>query len=174
MPYTPRHQDIGITLANYEEDKLALKSDAATRAYGSIINELSCRKWFEKFENFPDTLPREVRTFFYVLYTDNEVNNGGFSQYFGNGYGRYAADAVRAFNEIGAAEKAGLLAVAMASFPDSKYPQTSKEWDDIYEKDETKCGYLPDNLDDRYYQSTENIDELMVSYVKEHFTVFAP
>ena len=85
MPYSPRHQDISVTLTKYEREKSALNSEAASLAYSSIIEELSCRGWFKLY---PDSGPLEIRNFFYVLFAYNEVNNGGFAQYFFNGYGR--------------------------------------------------------------------------------------
>lgn len=174
MPYNPPRQDISVTLNKYEKEKA--DSNAASKAFLSINDELVGRGWFEKFDNFPDTMPHEVRTFFYILYADNEINNGGFAQYFSNGYGKYAANAVAAFNEIGAPKKAVLLATVMASFPDGKYPQSIEDFNDLGEIEdaENALEFLNGDFDSKYYQSGENIDELILAYVKNHFDKFAP
>jgi hypothetical protein len=41
MPCIPRHQDISMPLSKYETDKIALKPDAASQAFMSIIDELN-------------------------------------------------------------------------------------------------------------------------------------
>lgn len=170
MPRIPPHQDIGVTLANYEKEKAASKPDAATKAYISIIDELAYRGWFERFPK----LPRETLTFFYVLFADDQINNGGFAQYFCNGYGKYAEDTVVAYKSIGAVKKAALLATVMASFPDGKYPRTVDEYSDLLEKKADELAFLNEDLEKGYYNSSENIQELMISYIRKHFDKFAP
>jgi len=172
MPWTPDHQDIGVTLAKYEKEKQASKPDASSKAYSSIIDELSCRGWFERF---PDSLPREAQTFFYVLFADTEINNGGFAQYFLNGYGKYAQETVTAYREIGTPKKAALLAAVMASFPGGKYPKTADEYSDLFNETEAALDLLDsDDFGIKYFQTGENIKELMIAYVKKHFAQFAP
>lgn len=121
-------------------------------------------------------MPSEFRTFFYVLFADNEINNGGFAQYFFNGNGVYAEGAVGAFQKIGAPKKAELLAYVMASFPDGKYPKTIDEYSALIVDDNTdKIAFLDDKrINDGYYDSNENINELLVTHVKNNFTKFAP
>lgn len=174
MPYTPKHQDICVTLNKYETEKLALNPSAASNAYSSIIDELSHRGWFEIFS---DSLPLEVRNFFYILFANNEINNGGFDSYFYNGYGKYASDTVKAFKEIGAPKKSALLEKVMKSFPIGKYPKSIEECEQLgllgylYQK---IFKFLNGDFDTKYYKLDENIDELVVAYVKKHYSKFAP
>ena len=87
--------------------------------------------------------------------------------------GEYAANTIKAFSEIGGPQKAALLATVMASFPGSKYPQSTKEYDDRGELEGAR-EFLNGDFDDKYYHSSEKIEELMVAYVKKHFSMFAP
>jgi hypothetical protein len=174
VPNNPTHQDISVTFNKLEKDRN--NPDAVSTAFLSINDELVFRGWFEKFDNSPDTMPDEVKTFFYVLYADNEINNGGFSQYFYNGYGKYAANTVQAFTEIGAPEKSALLATVMSSFPDGKYPQSIDEFNELGENPDAEniLEFLNGDFDSKYYKSNEHVDELMLVYIKKHFDKFAP
>ena len=169
MPYTPHHQDIGVTLDIYE--KSDFKTKAVTQAYSNIIDELSYRGWFEQSL---ESMPLEVRNFFYILFADNEINNGGFAQYFFNGYGKYSSETVKAFNVIDAPQKGKVLEFVMKSFPEGKYPLTIEEYDELLEHNEKALEFLNYDLASAYYESGENIEELIIAYVKKHFDKFAP
>ena len=171
LQWTPHHQDIGITLALYDKEMERDKHNAAFLAYSSIIHELSYRGWFQRF---PNSLPLEIRPFFYVLIADKAISEGGFYGYFNNGYGKYAQHVVMAFKEIGAYEKSTILQEVMDSFPNMKYPRSKKQLEAIYEECGDDLEIENEELDAKYYQSGEEICELMVSYVKEHFDKFAP
>ncbi len=172
MSYPTTHQDIGVTLAMYAQAKRVGDPKAASKAFLSIIDELSCRGWFERF---PKSLPREVRTFFYVLHADNQINNGGFAQYFFNGHGEHAEEAVKAFKEIGAPKTAATLQFVMLSFPQGKYPKTVDEYDELLEKHGEQLEFLNDeNLNQAYGNLGEDVEELIVLYVKKHFDKFGP
>ncbi len=150
--------------------KAEAAKNPAVEAYQSIIEEFNYRGWFKHFED----LTIEVRVFFYVLFADNEISNGGFAAYFYNGYGQYAQDSVNALVAIGAPKKAALLARIMAAFPDGKYPKTSEEYDDLLEAREDDLDFLNEDLEQDYYHSGENIDTLMVEYINKNYSVFAP
>ncbi len=173
MSENPVYQNIGITLTKYENEK-QISKNAASIAYQSIIKELAVRGLFEQFNKKPKKMPQEIQNFFYVLFADNEINNGGFAQYFFNGYGKYAEETVKAFNEIGAPKKSAAFLSVMKSFPREKYPKTENEYSKLLDKYEDDLAFLDENIEGKYYESGERIEELMLSYVKKHYTKFSP
>jgi hypothetical protein len=171
MPRIPKQQDVAISLARYETDKITNASDAVTNAFLAIGDELYRRDWDSKY----DTLPHEVRNFFDIWVADGQIENGGLAQFFYNGCGKRAESTVRAFYEIGAPKKAAILASAMASFPDGKYPRSIDEYSIILEHHEDELEFLNNKiLNKKYFQSGEDISKLLVEYVKNNFDKFAP
>ena len=64
---------------------------------------------------------------------------------------------------------------AMQSFPKGKYPKTVEEYDEIMEKHEDELEFLDDDeLDSLYMGSPENIEGLVVDFVKDNYEKFAP
>jgi len=59
-------------------------------------------------------LPRDLKVTYLVTILHNEVFNGGFHQYFVNGYGQFAAQTIPVLIEIGALRKAELLKKALS------------------------------------------------------------
>lgn len=65
----------------------------------------SSLKWFD----YVNDLPYLERLTYCILVFDNQVFNGGFHQYFTNGYGQFAPRTIEYLNEIGAPRKAKIL-----------------------------------------------------------------
>jgi len=64
--------------------------------------------WYEYIVN----LPLNQKIAYLIIVLNNQVSNGGFHQYFVNGYGQFALETIKALLEIGAEQRAQLLAVA--------------------------------------------------------------
>jgi hypothetical protein len=58
-------------------------------------------------------LSEKQKAAYLTMILNNQVNNGGFHQYFSNGYGQFAEETVKVLNEIGAQKQAKILAAAM-------------------------------------------------------------
>ena len=67
----------------------------------------------EKWYNHITALPEKEKTVYHVAILDEEVDNGGFNQYFINGYGQFAMDTIISLNLIHANKTALILAKAL-------------------------------------------------------------
>ncbi|TDK18456.1 DUF4375 domain-containing protein [Luteimonas aestuarii] len=70
--------------------------------------------------------PEASRILFAAHWTQSEVRNGGFNQYFSNSTGVLAPEAVVAFRALGMPQSAAAIEQAMAFF-DSPYPRERNE-----------------------------------------------
>lgn len=102
-----------------------------------------------------------------------EVNNGGLDQYFSNGPGRMAKDAVVAYKLIGAKENTKLVRRAIAAYM-RQYPEQK-----FFKEDKTIKGYMKKykdcdlgKLDSEFFESKENIDKLRTQYIRAHLGEF--
>lgn len=109
-----------------------------------------------------ESLSESERAAFCIYPLDAEVKNGGFSQYFYNPSGDFAAETATALQEIGAATAVSLLERAMSVFPGS---QPSKEW----EERQAQMDELPVTAelllraqDDAYYEMMEMPEDPLV------------
>jgi hypothetical protein len=166
MAWKPHHEDISGILKRYETD------NNAEQAFQFIGEELANRDCYgvplKKF-------PPEVRVFILIWIADGEIKNGGMAQFFYNGHGEYAKETVEAFKKVGAPLKADAIKAAMDAFPKGKYPKSAEKYSDLLEKYEDELAFLDeDELDDQYYDSPENLEKLIVDFVKDNYTPFAP
>jgi uncharacterized protein DUF4375 len=101
-----------------------------------------------------------------------EVNNGGWSQLFGNSSGALAADLVPALKAIGAAKGIDIAERALAIFGK---PKSLSDEDrsahlaritDNYEKS------LWDELDGEYYDNGEDYEGMIVAYIAKNLEAF--
>ena len=76
--------------------------------------------------------PEASRILFSAHWTQSEVRNGGFDQYFSNSTGVLAPEAVSAFRALGMPMSATAIEHAMAFF-DSPYPRERSEREDALE-----------------------------------------
>ena len=76
--------------------------------------------------------PEASRILFAAHWTQSEVLNGGFGQYFSNSTGVLAPEAVLAFRALGMSQAAAILEQAMAFF-DFPYPRDRGQREDALE-----------------------------------------
>ena len=118
-------------------------------------------KWYKHIMEQSD---KEKITYLVVV-LHNQVFNGGFHQYFANGYGQFAKETINALNTIGASKKAELLKRAIQivnseNLPDEKFRADllNKKLKLLFNSDDL---YLPlEELDDIYYSEEDTIDFL--------------
>ena len=119
--------------------------------------------WFDHIMN----LPKELQITYMVVILHNQVINGGFHQYFVNGYGQFAKETIHALVEIGALRKAELLNTALTivnsknmTDVDFREKLLKKEIEPLFVRDEL---FEPlDKLDSEYYETEEeDIERLL-------------
>lgn len=119
-----------------------------------------------------DTRPREMSQqelgFLAVRQLEAEVNNGGFDQYFFNSAGSYASDALWGLHAIGAGVSASILERAMAQFPDGQVPDLRSDRHRVMEDLPESTGAVWDGLDQEFYASREDIDGMLLRFVREN------
>ncbi len=103
-----------------------------------------------------------------VDWLQSEVNNGGYHQYFFNSYSELAQEAIDGLREIGANQAAEITEKAYSIFPDSKVPKNRDERQILLDKAGEKGEALLNNLDNEFYKYPDNIDTLLIEYVKNH------
>ncbi|MEM6965720.1 MAG: DMP19 family protein, partial [Bacteroidota bacterium] len=127
------------------------------------------------YEILPDT-PDEGNEFeknvLLVLGLDGQVSNGGFSQFFFNSTGKFAHETVDALQAIGATESYQLLKEAIPFFPKSFIPKDTGERRDLMDEFPEKIYEAWDQLDSRFYKKNENLDALVISYVRKNKNKF--
>jgi hypothetical protein len=71
------------------------------------------QEWFEVIDNqwffYVQNLPEKLKITYLVVVLDWQVVNGGFHQYFSNGYGQFSLMTIDALSKIGALQKADIL-----------------------------------------------------------------
>jgi len=106
---------------------------------------------------------------------ENEVNNGGFVQYYWNGEGYFAKAAVKGFRLIGATRHAKIVEAAIAVHSKEaprldrlKRIDTKQSFSDAYK--ESKLN----DLDQQYYKTDagENVAKLHAQYIRAHLKDF--
>src|SRR5687767_15531135 len=87
--------------------------------YKEAVKEIK-EDWFitansqwSKWYDYIIELPTDLQITYLIVIFDNQVSNGGFHQYFANGYGQFARETINALIEIGALKKAQLLKEAL-------------------------------------------------------------
>ncbi|MFN4199498.1 MAG: DMP19 family protein [Flavobacterium sp.] len=115
-----------------------------------------------------DKLTEPQKQFYYIQRFEAEVYNGEFSQYFYNSSGDFTHETVTTLKEIGAFTTALILQDAINQFPDKKVPQNRIKRQDILEKIEIQASSLWNNLDEKFYNSEEDLNVLLFEFIKKH------
>jgi|GEM_PF-765730 len=108
-----------------------------------------------------------------VCVLDNQVYNGGFEQYFSNGFGQFAKQTIEALAEIGAENKANILKIALdivsngiEDYESFRFQLLHKTIKSLFIDDNL---YTPlDKLDDQYEADNEvnDIHKLLGEFIK--------
>ena len=106
---------------------------------------------------------------------NSQVINGGFDQYFVNGYGQFSSLTITALVKIHAAKKAELLSESLRIVNVQKYDEETfkhklitKDIDELFEDDEIarKLSRLNENYDE---MEDEELEVLLTSYLSSQF-----
>jgi hypothetical protein len=115
-----------------------------------------------------------VRALYITSLVEEEVENGGFNQYYWNSSGQFAADAPQAFEYFAARKHAALMREANAiwlkerpAMQKYKARGTIQAFSDSYK--ETKLG----PLDDRYYKLSDDLSKLRIAKIRSEPAAFS-
>lgn len=136
--------------------KLENKNDFICAMSGYLCNKC---EYGEKIE----VLSKEERVIYVIDQLEEEVNNGGFSQYFFNNSGDFANEVVDALRTIGADGMAEICQTACSVFG-GKVPERVEERriELVNEQKE-----LWNQCDDEFYKYPDDLLELNYAYIRE-------
>ena len=119
-----------------------------------------------------DSLTGPQKHYYAVSNYDTQVRNGGHSQYFINSYGDSWTFARSGLKAIGANERAGILEEAAKVFGVDGPSQDRMTRIDQLGRLPTKRNKAFENLDERFYDSAEDLDVLLPLYAIENRSHF--
>ena len=112
----------------------------------------------------------EHERLFYITQTlEQEVNNGGFSQYFYNSSGNFANEVVNAFTQIGALKTAEICQKALAVF-NGRLPEDREERQNLLENSD--CEEILEECDNAFFEYEDDLESLNYAYIMKHRKFF--
>ncbi|GAB3933651.1 DMP19 family protein [Mucilaginibacter myungsuensis] len=149
-------------------------SELVENIYSRAVEGIQ-KNWFlnrnTDWYDYVVSLPIELKITYLVIVVHNQVVNGGFHQYFVNGYGQFAKETIIALLDIGASKRAKLLEKSFEmvnndniSIEVFRERLLDKDIESFFISDEL---YEPlDELDTQYYNIIdEEIDVLLGNYL---------
>lgn len=120
----------------------------------------------------PAALTQPQRHYSAVRVLDAEVRNGGFSQYFFNSSGDEWKSALSGLEAMGSRDRLALLQKALAKFDKSSPSEFRNQRMQQLAKIEDGKDSVFDQLETRYYKSSENLDVMVMRYVLKNPDAF--
>lgn len=114
-------------------------------------------------------LNEHERVFFVAQILEQEVNNGGFSQFFYNSSGDFSNEVVDVFVKIGALKTAEICRKALAVFG-GKVPTDRNEREEMF--DDLDCDDILNECDDAFYDYEDDLEALNYAYIMKHREFF--
>jgi hypothetical protein len=119
-----------------------------------------------------DALNDAEKTVYLLDQLLREMENGGFVQFVHHDAGSRAVDTLEALERIKAKVSAGLLERLLDFFPERHVPADEDERIDLFDQIESDHADTIAELDDRFYDSGENLVEMTLRYVTKHLKDF--
>ena len=120
-----------------------------------------------------DKLSPTEQIVFFIFQLEAEVNNGGFTQYFGNFTGIYANETLTALRKIGAIETANICKNVFSYFGET-IPTDRDEYDEFIGKtltDEVEA--LLHQYDMEFFKFPDNLTELTYKFAIDNKAQFS-
>ena len=137
----------------------------------AILEPINIATDKEKEKTLSRRLSPGQKTIYFFWYLDEEVTNGGFIQFYWNGYRRYLPPIIDGLKLIGDTTLLRLIEKA-----DSEYLKNKEKFDLQREKDNWKPLYDNlkefDKIDDEYYKIHDKTMDLIEKYARKHVTEF--
>ena len=125
----------------------------------------------ESEEGF-DALTDAEKTVFCIDHLLREMENGGFSQFFNHEAGAYAEETLESLERIKAKETSILMSRMLDFFEDRKVPTDEDDRIEAFDQIESEHADAVAELDDRFYDSGENLVALTLRYVQKNLKDF--
>lgn len=150
------------TIEEYVDDERLERNKLVIDMWLSICEKCDYGDSIEKLNEYE-------RVFFVTETLEQEVNNGGFSQFFYNSSGDFSNELVDAFTKIGAFKTAEICKKALAVF-NGKVPTARGERQDLL--DSLECDDVLNEYDDAFYDYEDNLEALNHAYITKHREFF--
>ncbi|MAG42988.1 MAG: hypothetical protein CMH95_01605 [Oceanospirillaceae bacterium] len=119
-----------------------------------------------------DSLNEAEKTVFCLDQLLREMENGGFVQFVHHEAGAKAEDTLEALERIKAPVSAGLLDQIIDLFPDRNVPSDEDDRIDAFDNIESEHADKIAALDDRFYDSGENLVGFTLRFVQKNLREF--
>ncbi|WP_405397837.1 DUF4375 domain-containing protein [Maribacter sp. Asnod2-G09] len=136
--------------------------------------------WFvlEPLSNFVQDKEHEIergkslsygqKALYYWWYLDAQVTNGGFVQFYYNGYGDYMPTIIKGLEYIGDVDMAELVRKADNIYQKNKKLMNKAQQSDLFGSDLYERLDELSLLDDKYYEMNTNTMSLIEDYIRKH------
>lgn len=122
-----------------------------------------------------DSLAEDEKSMFALYWLFMEGNNGGLHQFFFNDSGKFAHQALKGLEVVGAAQTADILRRAVAAFPNGQIPDDLEErrtlLDELEEADEDFVQRFRE-LNSEFFKCQEDVAEMLNAYRSGHPELF--
>jgi antitoxin component YwqK of YwqJK toxin-antitoxin module len=108
------------------------------------------------------------KALYYWWYLDAQVTNGGFVQFYYNGYGPYVPTIIKGLEHIGDTEMANLVKKADKIYQKNKKLMDKAQESDLFGSDLYDRLDEMSLLDDKYYEMNEKTMSLIESYIRKN------
>lgn len=133
--------------------------------------------WFQNTKStawydYVAALPEKLRTTYLITVLNMQVTNGGFNQYFVNGYGQFSYNTIEALRSIGSLDIAELLQEALKevnkeNLNQDKFRQQLLSGEIIRLYDDEALDNILLKLDDKFYELQESMELKLANYLKD-------
>jgi Domain of unknown function (DUF4375) len=142
-----------------------ITSDTPLEIYDAMVDRID-------FDHEAEELARMTpgqRALYALNAATDEINNGGFSQYYWNSSGALAMPAIGGARLVGAKPYEQLLRGGAALFPDGRVPTEHARRQELVDSGEVPEGKLS-ALDERWFQAEERqpLDDYLAAYIRDH------
>jgi hypothetical protein len=114
------------------------------------------------------------RVFSTVWGLENQVNNGGFTQYFGSDDGEATNFAPTALRRIGAARCAAIVEQAIRAASAKPLPDSQQERRALIQSLSSAALKELEDLTQKFFKYPDNLTDLLFEYVSKHPEAFGP
>jgi hypothetical protein len=120
----------------------------------------------------PGGLSPPEKNICYIEMLDNDVNAGGFKQFFLNPSGEFAHEVVSALREINSVKILQVVEAAVGQFPDARVPKDPNTRRVMIQQIAGMANPVWEMLDNQFSDYEEDIYALMTEYIRRNITDF--
>lgn len=130
---------------------------------------------YSRLEQVLAEMPAGYSTLYYLVTMHGELGNGGFNQYFFNGYDSKAEQQLEALNAIGATDHIQIFHDAFSLHETEK---DNEELQELYEERTLESFFSTyaitglGSCDERWFALYEQFESLLVQFIRQHLYLF--